>query len=159
MQLTLTIEGLSDVPSSEDFVTCNRLRPPGVSMNCPSSEDFVSCNGLRPLRASIICPSSEVFVSYNGLRPRGASRSAPLRRTLSRETDFGPWNGPTTTKRANRSKNHKPKDRTNERKMPGEIYLAMVEDFALDAWSMLRWSLRALGVVEWLDEKVVSKDQ
>jgi len=34
-------------------------------------------------------------------------------------------------------KDRKGTDRTSERKMPGEIYLAMVEDFALDAWSML----------------------
>ena len=54
----------------------------------PSSEDFVSCNGLRPRRASRICPSSEDFVSYNGLRPVGPQNSAPRRRTLSRATDF-----------------------------------------------------------------------
>jgi hypothetical protein len=30
----------------EDFVTCNGLQPPRVSMICPLSEDFVSCNGL-----------------------------------------------------------------------------------------------------------------
>jgi hypothetical protein len=33
-------------PSSEDFVLCNRLRPPRVSMICPLSEDFVLCNRL-----------------------------------------------------------------------------------------------------------------
>ena len=55
---------------------------------CPSSEDFVSCNGLRPRRASRICPSSEDFVSCNGLRPVGPQNSAPRRRTLSRATDF-----------------------------------------------------------------------
>jgi len=34
-------------------------------------------------------------------------------------------------------KRRKGTDRTSKRKMPGEIYLAMVEDFALDAWSMV----------------------
>ena len=56
-------------------------------------------------------------------------------------------------------KDRKGTDRTSERKMPGEFTWRWWKIFALDAWSMLRWSLRALGVVEWLDEKVVSKDQ
>jgi hypothetical protein len=88
VQRTSTTHGLKNCPSSEDFVSCNGLRPRRASRICPSSEDFVSCNGLRPRRASRICPSSEDFVSYNGLRPVGPQNSAPRRRTLSRATDF-----------------------------------------------------------------------
>ncbi len=51
-------------PLSEDFVSCDGLWPPGISMICPSLEDFVSCNRLWPQRASMICPSLEDFVSY-----------------------------------------------------------------------------------------------
>ena len=52
-------------PSSEDFVSYNRLRPLG-HMICPSLEDFVLYNGLR-LLGHMICPSMEDFVTYNGL--------------------------------------------------------------------------------------------
>ena len=40
-----------------------------ASKFCPSSEDFVSCNGLRPRRASRSAPRRRTLSRKNGLRP------------------------------------------------------------------------------------------
>jgi hypothetical protein len=77
----------------EEFVSCNGLRPPGVSMICPSSEDFVSYNGLWPQRASMICPSSEDFILYqwrtsttmgHGIQTGASQRKQQCRRGIKR---------------------------------------------------------------------------
>ncbi len=78
-------------PSSEDFVSHNRLRPLG-NMICPSLEDFVAYNGLRPV-GNMICPSLEDFDMYNGLRSLSNMISSKI------EHDKNQWHIENSTKK------------------------------------------------------------
>ncbi len=170
--------GLKRCPSLEDFVSCNGLWPPRVSMICPSSEDFVLCNGFWPRGSQWSAPHWRTLSCATDFNHQGSQWSAPCwrtlscatdfvrqgsqwsathRRTLSHATDFdhkGPqWSAPhqrtlsctndkLQSRWVTRYKQEQAEENSGADKASREcITLMKVEDFALDAWLMLGWSL------------------
>jgi hypothetical protein len=56
VQRTSTTKGLNDLPLIGGHCLMQWTLTTKGPMICPSSEDFVSCNGLQPPRVSMICP-------------------------------------------------------------------------------------------------------
>ncbi len=146
-------------PSLEDFVLYNGLRPRRASRSAPCRRTLSRATDFDHIGPQESAPRRRTLSRTTDFDQVGLQNSAPRRRTLFRTTDFN-HAGPRTLSRrtdfgqTNRARTTKQDEPTrtmpmaqtkgsSKRKETNCVVFAwrMAEDFALDAWSMLWWSL------------------